>query len=376
MKKKKNNIKVPAQTDVIQAWIWNEKGLFLLDQRKLPLEEKYVFCNTINKVRKAIKELVVRGAPAIGICAAIGFTIGFKNFLEKTRTKKFSIQRISEEIGKLSLLLETARPTAVNLKWAVNRMKGVCEKFLKEVEKEPMTLETLKELYFILEKEALKIWEEDIEGNLSMATFGKDLIPEGGVLTHCNTGALATGGYGTALGVIREAYKHKKIFVFVDETRPFLQGARLTAWELSKLNIPYAIITDNSAGYLIKKGEVKAIIVGADRIALNGDTANKIGTYSLAVLAHYHKIPFFVAAPSSTFDLEISSGEEIPIEKRPSKEVLSCGKTRVAPLNAKAYNFAFDITPGNLITAIITEKGVIYPPYSQNIPKIIKRNEN
>ncbi|QER42000.1 S-methyl-5-thioribose-1-phosphate isomerase [Thermodesulfobacterium sp. TA1] len=373
--KKNINLKVPPQADFIQTWRWTDEGLFLLDQRKLPQQEKYIICNTVDKVRKAIKDMVVRGAPAIGICSAIGFTIGIKNFLEKK--KKISIQSINQEVKKISYLLETARPTAVNLKWAVNRMKNVCENFLKEIEKEQITLEILKRLYFFLEEEALKIWEEDIIGNLAMAKFGKDLIPEGGVLTHCNTGALATGGYGTALGVIRESYKHnKKIFVFVDETRPFLQGSRLTAWELSKLKIPYAIITDNTAGYLMKKGQVKAVIVGADRIASNGDTANKIGTYSLAVLAYHHQIPFFVAAPSSTFDLEILSGEEIPIEQRPSKEVLYCVKSKIAPLNAKAYNFAFDITPGELITAIITEKGVIYPPYKENILKTIKGNEN
>ncbi len=368
--------KLPHQADLIKTWIWTDKGLYLLDQRKLPLEEKYVFCNNIYKVRSAIKELVVRGAPAIGICAAIGFVIELKNYL--TRFKKGFVlkTRLEEEIGKISNLLITARPTAVNLFWAVNRMRRICLKFLDRFKKQ-VNKESFFKLIEILEKEALKIWEEDIDGNLRMAEFGNKLLPEGGILTHCNTGALATGGYGTALGVIRKTFEtKKKILVFVDETRPFLQGARLTAWELSKLKIPYKIITDNSAGFLMKKGEISAVIVGADRIAKNGDTANKIGTYSLAVLANYHGIPFFVAAPSSSFDLKISNGGEIPIEKRSPLEVLTCFKSKIAPPKAQAYNLAFDITPADLITAFITEKGVIYPPYEENILNTLRKDEN
>jgi len=317
---------------------------------------------------------VVRGAPAIGICSAIGFVIEFKNFVNSLKKEEIPKNKIEEEIGKISNLLATARPTAVNLFWSISRMRKVCFEFLEKFD--IISKKSLFELYEILEKEALKVWEEDIEANLTMGNYGKDLLPEGGILTHCNTGALATGGYGTALGVIRKAFEtKKKMIIFVDETRPFLQGARLTAWELSKLRIPYKIITDNSAGFLMKRGEVCAVIVGADRIAKNGDTANKIGTYSLAVLAHYHKIPFYIAAPSSTFDLKIENGEEIPIETRSPKEVLTCFKSKIAPPKAQAYNLAFDVTPGELITAFITEKGIIYPPYKENILKVLK-NEN
>ncbi|WP_051920638.1 S-methyl-5-thioribose-1-phosphate isomerase [Thermodesulfobacterium hydrogeniphilum] len=372
---KEEKIKAPAQVDIIKTWIWTEKGLYLLDQRKLPLEEKYILCDNIYKIRNAIRDLVVRGAPAIGICAAIGFAIEFKNYVSNIKKEEILKNKIEEEIGKISNLLATARPTAVNLFWAISKMRKLCLDFLENF-KRKVPKKSLLELAEILEREALIIWEEDIKANLKMAEFGKGLLPEGGILTHCNTGALATGGYGTALGVIRKTSENKKkILVFVDETRPFLQGARLTAWELSKLKIPYKIITDNSAGFLMKRGEISAVVVGADRIAKNGDTANKIGTYSLAVLAHYHKIPFFIAAPSSTFDLQIESGEEIPIEERSPTEVLTCFKSKIAPPKSQAYNLAFDITPGDLITAFITEKGIILPPYKENILKTIKNED-
>ncbi len=368
---KEQKVKEPAQADLIKTWFWTEKGLYLLDQRKLPAEEKYILCDSISKIRSAIKDMVIRGAPAIGICSAIGFVIEFKNFLSNLKSDEVLIHKVEEEVGKISNLLTTARPTAVNLSWAVSRMRKLSLEFLERFEGK-INKKELQELYQILEEEAFKIWEEDIMANLAIAENGKDLLPEGGVLTHCNTGALATGGYGTALGVIRKAYEtNKKIKIFVDETRPFLQGARLTAWELYKLRIPYTLITDNCAGFLMKKEEISAVIVGADRIARNGDTANKIGTYPLAVLANFHNIPFFVAAPSSTFDMEIASGEEIPIETRPAEEVLMCYKSKIAPPKAKTYNLAFDVTPNSLISAIITEKGVIYPPYETNIPKII-----
>jgi methylthioribose-1-phosphate isomerase len=369
---KREILKEPAKADSIKAWFWTEKGLYLLDQRKLPLEEKYIFCDNLNKIRNAIKEMVVRGAPAIGICSAIGLVIEFKNFLSSLKSEEILVHRVEEEIGKISNLLVTSRPTAANLSWAVSRMRKISLNFLEKF-KEKISKSELKQLKDLLEKEALRIWEEDIKSNLAIAEYGKDILPEGGILTHCNTGALATGGYGTALGVIRKFYeKNKKIKIFVDETRPFLQGARLTAWELYKLKIPYTLITDNAAGFLMKKGEISAVIVGADRIVKNGDTANKIGTYSLAVLANFHNIPFFVAAPSSTFDLSIEKGEKIPIEIRPSKEILTCYKSKISPSKAKAYNIAFDITPNELISAIITEKGIIYPPYEKNIPKVIK----
>lgn len=370
---KGETLKEPAKADIIKAWFWTEKGLYLLDQRKLPLEENYIFCDNLNKIRNAIKEMIVRGAPAIGICSAIGFVIEFKNFLSSLKSEEILIHKVEEEIGKISNLLITSRPTAINLSWAISRMRKISLNFLENFEEKIKKTE-LQNLYELLEREALKIWEEDIEANLSIAEYGKNLLPEEkGILTHCNTGALATGGYGTALGIIRKLYeKNKKIKIYIDETRPFLQGARLTAWELYKLKIPYTLITDNTAGFLMKKGEISAVIVGADRIAKNGDTANKIGTYSLAVLANFHHIPFFVAAPSSTFDLDTESGEKIPIEIRPPKEVLTCYKSKIAPPKSKTYNIAFDITPGELISAIITEKGIIYPPYNENIPKLIK----
>lgn len=367
-------IKTPFNADIIKTWIWTDKGLFLLDQRKLPFEEKYVLCDNVYKIRKAIKEMIVRGAPAIGICAAIGFAIEFQNFIKTLRQQKVVVQKVKEQVGKISNLLATARPTAINLNWAITRMKKLCDNFIDSYSHD-ISREELQTLSELLEKEALKIWEEDIEANLRIAELGKDLIPDAGLLTYCNTGALATGGYGTALGIIRKAFETKKhILVYVSETRPFLQGSRLTAWELNKLKIPYRIITDNCAGFLMKKKEINAVIVGADRIAANGDTANKIGTYTLAILAKSHNIPFFVVAPTSSFDLEITSGEKIPIEKRPQKEVLFCGKFRVAPQKAEAYNLAFDITPGELITAIITEKGIIYPPYSVNISQIMLKD--
>jgi len=370
---KKESVKSPSKADLIKTWIWTEKGLYLLDQRKLPFKENYILCNNILKIRNAIKNMIIRGAPAIGICAAIGFAIEFKNSISLLKNKEISVNKIEEKIGKIVNFLATSRPTASNLFWAISRMQNVCLEFFKNFEHK-INIQDLFNLAELLEKEALKIWEEDIEANLTIAEYGKRLLPEGGILTHCNTGALATGGYGTALGIIRKAYEeNKKIKIFIDETRPFLQGARLTAWELYKLKIPYILITDNCAGFLMKKGEISAVIVGADRIARNGDTANKIGTYSLAILANSHKIPFFVAAPSSTFDLSIETGEKIPIEIRPAKEVLTCYKSKIAPSKSKVYNLVFDITPNELINAIITEKGVIYPPYEINISKLIKK---
>ncbi|MFN4132052.1 MAG: S-methyl-5-thioribose-1-phosphate isomerase [Caldimicrobium sp.] len=354
----------------MKAFYWTNSSLYILDQRKLPRKEIYFKADTLGKVRSAIKNMLVRGAPAIGIVGAIGYYIGLKE-LEKSINFPCEVKRLFVAIKKIYQKLSTARPTAVNLFWALERMHKKVKEYLA-------LCETLKkeDWYTLLEAlkfEALSIWEEDIEANLEMGKLGEELLPEGGILTHCNTGALATGGFGTALGVIRKAFERgKKLFVYVDETRPFLQGSRLTAWELSKLKIPYKIITDNSSGFLMKKGLIKAVIVGADRIVSNGDTANKIGTYSLSVLAKAHGIPFYVCAPTSTFDLNISSGENIPIEERASKEVLSCDGKLVSPKNAKALNFVFDITPAENITAIITEKGIIYPPFRENIEKMVK----
>ncbi len=368
---KGEKVKEPQEADILKAWYWTENALYLLDQRKLPLVEKYVKCETAQHVRKAIRDMVVRGAPAIGICGAIGWVLGFKQFIKNNIKTKLSKKRLEVFFNKMANLLSSARPTAINLSWAIDRMRKKTQEVLKNFSEKLDRIE-LEELYQILEKEALKIWEEDLKANLKISEYGKEILPDGGILTHCNTGALATGGYGTALGVIRKAYEEKrKINIFVDETRPFLQGARLTAWELSKLKIPFKLITDNTAGFLMKKGLIQAVIVGADRIVKNGDTANKIGTYSLSVLAKFHNIPFFVVAPSSTFDLSLETGEKIPIEKRNPKEVLVCFKSKIAPLKSKACNLAFDVTPGELITAFITEKGIIYPPYKENIEKLI-----
>jgi len=368
---KKNAIS-PPQADFIKAFFLTEEALFILDQRKLPQKETYFKAETHRAVKRAIREMYVRGAPAIGIVGALGVYLGLKE-LKQRASFPLSLKKLFKSFDNLYLELASARPTAVNLFWALDRMKGLFENFLKTLEGNDKIEED--DFHHLLEAakiEALSIWEEDLVANLRMNVLGSEILPEGGILTHCNTGALATGGYGTALGVIRRAYeKGKKIQVWVDETRPFLQGARLTAWELSKLKIPFKIITDNSAGFLMKKGKVQAIIVGADRIALNGDTANKIGTYSLSVLARAHGIPFYIAAPSSTFDLKTSSGEEIPIEERSSREVLTCGGKEVAPARAKALNLAFDVTPAENITAFITERGIIYLPFKENILKLM-----
>ncbi|MDW8135677.1 MAG: S-methyl-5-thioribose-1-phosphate isomerase [Thermodesulfobacterium sp.] len=373
---KSEGIKEPEEADILKTWYWTEKALYLLDQRKLPLVEKYVRCETVQQVRKAIKDMVVRGAPAIGICGAIGWVLGLKQFLKDLKKADLSKRKLEVFFNRMANLLVSARPTAVNLSWAVERMKKRAYEILKSFP-ERISKVDLEEINKFLEKEALRIWEEDLKANLKIAEYGKKILPEGGILTHCNTGALATGGYGTALGVIRKAYEEKrKICIFVDETRPFLQGARLTAWELFKLKIPFTLITDNSAGFLMKKGVIQAVIVGADRIVKNGDTANKIGTYSLAVLANFHKIPFFVVAPSSSFDLSLEKGEEIPIEKRNPKEVLTCFKSKIAPLKSRACNLAFDVTPAELITAFITEKGILYPPYEKSIEKILALENN
>jgi len=285
----------------VKAFYWQPGELKILNQLKLPREEEWITARDYLSVAKAIKDMVVRGAPAIGCVAAYGFVLGVKY-------NKEDPQKVYET-------LKNTRPTAVNLFWALDRMK----KALREGKD--------------VEAEAIAIEREDYETNLKIGDYGEKLIPEGAkILTHCNTGALATAGWGTALGVIRSARKKgKNIFVWVDETRPYLQGARLTAWELLKERIPHKIITDNTAGFLMRRGEVDAVIVGADRITLRGDTANKIGTYSLAVLAKEHKIPFYVAAPISTFDPKLTSGEEIPIEERSPEEVKNCFGCQVAP---------------------------------------------
>ena len=341
--------------------VWKGDSLLLLDQRRLPLEESWVECKTYEDVAKAIESMVVRGAPAIGVVAAYGVALGAKQVLEESKSYLDFKAKLEMVINRLA----ATRPTAVNLFWALKIMKLILEAGQNE-----------DDIVVALETEAMNIERQDIETNRKMGFFGAELLAsKENVLTHCNTGALATAGFGTALGVIRAAVEMgKDITVFVDETRPYLQGARLTAWELEQEGIPYYLITDNMAGWFMSIGEISCIIVGADRIALNGDTANKVGTYSLSVLAKEHGIPFYIAAPSSTFDFSIRSGSEIPIEERDQSEVLycHCRNCRIAPRGARAKNPSFDVTPHENITAIITEKGVIESPDEKKIKEFFK----
>lgn len=310
---------------------WKGDRLELLDQRALPEQTAYMTCRSAEEVAQAIRDMVVRGAPAIGCAAAFGIV------LSKGTAEAFEI-------------LAKSRPTAVNLFWALERMKKASD----------------------LEAEAIAIYEENLAANRTLGRLGAALIPERArIMTHCNTGALATAGYGTALGVIR-ASKDKSISVIANETRPYLQGARLTAWELVQEGIPCTLITDSMAGHLMSRGEVDVVVVGADRIAANGDVANKIGTYALAVLAKRHGIPFYVAAPVSTFDRSIPDGSHIPIEERPAAEVTGYRDTRWAPEGVSVRNPAFDVTPAELLTGIICEKGIAYPPYRESIAALLK----
>lgn len=338
---------------------WLEEGcLELLDQTKLPSEVAYIRCRDYPDVASAIKRLAIRGAPAIGAAAAYGLTLGAMNL--KTRQKEEFLFRVKTIAGELS----ATRPTAVNLRWALNRM-------MKKLHTDEN--EDIDALRTLLLEEANLIYQEDIETNRKIGKHGRALIPDGArILTHCNAGALATAGYGTALGVIRAAREAgKNIRVIADETRPLLQGARLTAWEMLREHIPVTLITDNMAGYLMATQKADLIIVGADRIAANGDVANKIGTYGLAVLSKAHNLPFYVAAPLSTIDMSLSSGAEIPIEERDHAEITHLDGKPVAPPGVEAWNPAFDVTPHRLVTAIITENGIVYPSYKDNLEKII-----
>jgi methylthioribose-1-phosphate isomerase len=339
---------------------WNGDELILIDQRYLPLEETYVSCTNHIEVANSIRDMVVRGAPAIGATAGFGMAIASSEFetLDKSR--------YIEEMKKAENLLASTRPTAVNLFWALKRMNNIV--------KENIDNTGLKELTKLLKKEAVEIAYDDIEINRKMGENGAKLLNDGDtVLTHCNAGALATVDYGTALGVIRAAIEDgKKISVYADETRPYLQGARLTVWELVQDNIETTLISDNMAGWVMKKGKINAVVVGADRIAANGDVANKIGTYSVAILAKKHGIPFYVAAPLSTIDLETPTGEEIPIEERNRDEVRYCHKSQLVDDSINVFNPAFDVTPNELVTAIITEKGVKKGNYSEELPKLYK----
>lgn len=324
---------------------WRGDHVVMIDQRKLPHEEIYVKLYSYEEVAQAIETMVIRGAPAIGVAAAMGVALG----IQKSSSK--DAPSLKQDFLNIYERLYRTRPTAVNLRWGLERMKNCFENSLEL---------SIPELKQALEKEVIQIYEEDVEINKKMGANGKHLIQNNSkVMTYCNTGTLATAGYGTALGVIRAAYEEsKKFLVYVCETRPFLQGLRLTSWELYKEGIPQKVISDNMAGSLMAKGEVSAIFVGADRIAKNGDAANKIGTYSLAVLAKYHTIPFYVVAPTSTIDLKCPTGREIPIEERSPKEVTHVGGKLVGLENVDVYNPSFDVTPHELITAIITEKGV------------------
>jgi len=337
---------------------WKAWTLELLDQRRIPWEESWVPLRSTQEVKDAIQQMVVRGAPAIGIAAAFGMVLSACEYSKRQETD------IEEWLKKAGENLVSARPTAVNLSWAIKRMLKKARRCLQEDE-------GVERIPYVLEEEALAIWQEDIASNIAMGRHGAELLPkDGAVLTHCNAGALATGGYGTALGVVRAAhFLGKGVRVIADETRPWLQGIRLTAWELMKDGIPVEVICDNAAGLYMKKGEINCVIVGADRIAANGDVANKIGTYQVALLARAHGIPFYVAAPFSTIDPGMPSGESIPIEERSQSEITSIGETNFGPVNVKARNPVFDVTPGDLVTAIITEKGVLTPPYKEGIKR-------
>jgi methylthioribose-1-phosphate isomerase len=343
---------------MIKTLEWTDAGVRFIDQTKLPLEETYVTCKNYEEVADAIRTMIVRGAPAIGVAAAMGVALGTLQSQAKT------LPELEREFDTISNVLAETRPTAVNLFWAIRRMR---DKF-EQLRGEPMTA-----IQRELVAEAQRVLVEDIAANEAMGKHGAVLMPSsGGVLTHCNAGALATAGYGTALGVIRAAVESgKQIQVFADETRPFLQGSRLTAWELMKDNIPTTLIADNMAGAMMRLGKIDAVIVGADRIAANGDVANKIGTYTVAVLAKEHGIPFYVAAPISTVDLDTTDGSKIPIEQRASTEVTHLAGKQIAPDAVRVENPAFDVTPSKYVTAIITERGVARAPYQDSLAELV-----
>ena len=328
----------------------------MIDQRKLPVEEVYVRCRTAPEVARAIKTMVIRGAPAIGVAAAMGIALGMR------RSAATGTQKFAAEFHKTCELMAATRPTAVNLFWAIDRMK-------RSFGAAARAGESVGQIKDRLDSESMAIHDEDVASCRAMGAFGAEVVPSNArVLTHCNAGALATAGYGTALGVIRGAVeKGKRVVVFADETRPFLQGARLTAWELLRDGIETTIIADNMSGALMQQGRVDLVVVGADRIAANGDTANKIGTYTVAVLAREHKIPFYVAAPLSTIDLNAPDGEHIPIEERQAREMTHVGSSRIAPAGALIWNPAFDVTPHRFIAGIITERGIVRAPYTESL---------
>jgi methylthioribose-1-phosphate isomerase len=351
-------VNVREDPEIFSPMRWEGPGLRLLDQTRLPVEEVWMDCETPEHVADAIRRLAVRGAPAIGVAAAYGLVLGIRTVKEPGQL----VGRFEEVLG----LLGSTRPTAVNLRWALERGRKVF------TENAPGGPEAVTAALLAWARE---LHAEDVRINRRIGGHGAALFAEGSrVLTHCNTGSLATAGYGTALGVIQSAWGQGRVAqVWVDETRPLLQGARLTAWELRRLGIPFRLVTDSSAGALMSQGLVDGIVVGADRIAANGDTANKIGTYTVAVLAHRHKVPFYVAAPLSTIDRATPNGAAIPIEERKPLEVTEVFGTRVAPEDTQAVNFAFDVTPAELITAIVTEVGVLRAPYERSIAAAFER---
>jgi methylthioribose-1-phosphate isomerase len=342
---------------------WQEDVIIMVDQRKLPGQELYVRCRTPQEVAKAIRTMVIRGAPAIGVAAAMGIALGVR------RSKAKGTPQLAVEFQKACALMAGTRPTAVNLFWAIDRMK-------RSFAEGAQSGESPEELARRLETEARRIHDEDVASCRAMGQHGSTVVPDGArVLTHCNAGALATAGYGSALGVLRAAVEQgKRIAVFADETRPFLQGARLTAWELVREGIQTTVITESMAGPLMRDKEIDIAIVGADRIAANGDVANKIGTYTVAVLARELDIPFYVAAPVSTIDLSTPDGAHIPIEERDQREVSHFGSSRVTPEGAKIRNPAFDVTPHRYITGIITERGICHPPYQESLRRVVQES--
>lgn len=335
---------------------WQPDAVVMVDQRKLPGQEIYVRCKTATEVARAIKTMVIRGAPAIGVAAAMGVALGMR------RSKATGTRQYAVEFNKTCDMLAATRPTAVNLFWAIRRMKAAFSEGVQAGE-------SVSELTERLVREAQAIHDEDVASCRAMGRLGATVVPATArILTHCNAGALATAGYGTALGVIRAAAEQGKVSqVFADETRPFLQGARLTAWELVRDHIPTTVITESMAGPLMRQGSIDFVVVGADRIAANGDVANKVGTYTVAMMAHAHGVPFYVAAPLSTIDLATPTGAEIPIEQRAAREVTHLGTTRLAPEGAGVWNPAFDVTPAHLVTGIITEKGIARAPYAESL---------
>jgi methylthioribose-1-phosphate isomerase len=342
---------------MIRTIEWTDSAVVMLDQRLLPAQEVYVSCSDYREVAEAIRSMVIRGAPAIGIAAAMGVALGVNSADASTP------EALDLHFQRVCKVMASTRPTAVNLFWAIERMKRSYERA------RPGGVEAVRSA---LIREALAMHAEDVDANRRMGRFGQELIPDGArILTHCNAGALATAGYGTALGVIRAAVEAgKTVRVWADETRPFLQGARLTAWELSQDGIPVTVITDNMAGHFMHLGRVDCVIVGADRIAANGDVANKIGTYSVAVLAKENNVPFFVAAPISTLDLSITDGSRIPIEERDPDEVRKIRDVAITSPGARVENPAFDVTPARYVSAIITDHGVARAPYSESLRRL------